>query len=212
MSLRSPGSTQKMGPSESELDPAALSVTGWFHALKNGDQHAAAQLWNRYFERVVKLAKHRLARDAAYDEEDLAASVFGALYKAAADGRYETLADRDELWALLLVLSQRKIIDRARRLTAKRRSGPQAGSSPPVPVEELYSQEQTPELSAAVKDECRHLLELLNDGTLQDIALLKLDGHTIPEIAGQLSLGERTISRKLLLIRKTWEEELGSPP
>lgn len=183
-------------------------MTGWFHALKDGDQGAAASLWDRYFERVVRLAKHRLIHDAAYDEEDLATSVLGALYNAAADGRYETLADRDELWALLLVLSQRKMIDRARRMNAQRRTSTQISGANQLPVESLASSEATPELSATVKDECQHLLQLLGDETLQDIALLKLDGHTIPEIAAQLSLGQRTVSRKLLLIRKAWEEEL----
>ncbi|MEP3479834.1 MAG: ECF-type sigma factor [Fuerstiella sp.] len=194
--------------SESESVDATQSVTGWFHALKSGDEAAAVGLWGRYFDRVVRLAKNRLTPDAGYDEEDLAVSVFGALYKAAEDGRYATLSDRNELWALLLVLSQRKMIDRTRRLTAQRRTGSQTGTAAAIPLETVASTEQTPDLSAAVKDECRHLLEVLGDQTLQDIALLKLDGHTIPEIAKQLSLGERTVSRKLLLIRKSWEEKL----
>ena len=197
-----------MNQSDPQQNSAELSVTGWFHALKDGDQHAAASLWDRYFERVVRLARRRLVTDAGYDEEDLATSVFATLYKVAAEGRYEALSDRDELWALLLVLSQRKMIARLRRQTTKRRSreNPDAGAQ--IPEEELISPTDSPDMSVAVEDECRHLLEQLEEPVLQNIALLKLDGHTIAEIAEQLDISIRTVSRKILLIRKCWEEEL----
>lgn len=184
------------------------SVTGWFRALRDGNDDAATQLWHRYFDRVVRLARTKLTPDAAYDEEDLALSVLGALYSAAKDGRYvDEVADRDELWALLLVLSKRKMIDRSRRKNAKRRLGvkPAAGGSVNTQIEDLRDSH---EASTAVEDECQHLLKLLGDSTLQDIALLKLDGQSIPQIAKELEIGMRTVSRKLLLIRKIWQEQL----
>lgn len=188
---------------------ADQSVTHWFHAIKTGDEHAANQIWERYFDRIIRLASSRLVPDAAYDEEDLAASVFGALFHAAQEGRYGDLADRDELWALLLVLARRKMINRARHAKAQRRnSTAQAGHQ--EELQELQGRDPLPDLSVAVEDECRHLINLLGDSLLQDVALRKLEGQTVPEIAAALGMGERTISRKLALIRKHWERRLDS--
>ena len=50
------------------------SVTLWIDALRCGDEEAARQLWRRYFESLVRLARPRLRSEArgAADEEDVA--------------------------------------------------------------------------------------------------------------------------------------------
>jgi len=53
--------------------------------------------------------------------------------------------------------------------------------------------------------ECRHLLDQLDDDVLRRIALLKLNGHTVDEIAEQLQVARSTIKRKLSRIRGQWE-------
>jgi hypothetical protein len=63
-------------------DPAETrdegSVTGWIDGLKLGDSRAAQALWDRYFERLVRLARSRLAicTGADENEEDAALSAF----------------------------------------------------------------------------------------------------------------------------------------
>ena len=37
---------------------------------------------------------------------------------------------------------------------------------------------------------------------------MKMDGHTVEEIAGHLGYVGRTIKRKMRLIRELWEQEL----
>jgi len=52
------------------------SVTGWLGRLVAGDPSAAQQLWQRYFHRLVGLARQKL-RDTprrVADEEDVALS------------------------------------------------------------------------------------------------------------------------------------------
>ena len=50
------------------------SVTRWLGGAKAGDEAAARELWRRYFETLVRLARARLRASprAAEDEEDVA--------------------------------------------------------------------------------------------------------------------------------------------
>jgi DNA invertase Pin-like site-specific DNA recombinase len=51
-------------------------------------------------------------------------------------------------------------------------------------------------------DEYQRLLDRLNDETLKRIAVLKMQGSTIDEIADELGCARRTVNRKLDLIWK----------
>src|SRR5262249_8084676 len=69
------------------------SVTHWIKQLRAGDPVAAQTLWERYFRRLVGLARQKLRalpRRAA-DEEDVALSAFDSFCKGAARGRYPHL-------------------------------------------------------------------------------------------------------------------------
>ena len=57
------------------------SVTQWIEDLKQGDEEAAARLWDRYFGKMVEAARKKLARHAlaVADEEDVALSAFDSL-------------------------------------------------------------------------------------------------------------------------------------
>ena len=57
------------------------SVTRWIGDLKAGGEGAAQQLWERYFDRLVRMARNKLKAKArrfavAEDEEDAALSAF----------------------------------------------------------------------------------------------------------------------------------------
>ena len=75
------------------------SVSCWIRELQGGNQAAAQQLWERYFQRLVRLAKqklsHRLRRHV--DEEDVALSAFKSFFRGIETGCYPQLADRDDL-------------------------------------------------------------------------------------------------------------------
>src|SRR5690349_15507876 len=86
------------------------SISRWLGQLRAGDPQAAAGLWQRYFERLVHVARGRLqgAPRRAADEEDVALSAFHSLCRGVAAGRFPGLLDRDGLWRLLVVLTARK--------------------------------------------------------------------------------------------------------
>src|SRR5262245_15997347 len=91
-------------------DGEGRSVTAWIASLKAGNAEAAEALWRRYFEALVRLARARLrgTSRAVADEEDAALSAFDSFCRGAACGRYPRLDDRDDLWRLLVVITERK--------------------------------------------------------------------------------------------------------
>ena len=112
------------------------SVTQWLSLLQGGDAAAAQRLWERYFHRLVGLARAKLQghpRRAA-DEEDVALSVFRCLCEGASRGRFPELEDRDDLWRLLVTLTERKAYNLARDERRLKRGGgarPQRGRAAP---------------------------------------------------------------------------------
>src|SRR5215212_3505935 len=108
------------------------SVTLWIGRLKAGEREATRHLWERYFHRLVGLARARL-RGAAWrvaDEEDVALSAFDSFIRGAEEGRFPRLDDRDDLWKLLLTITVRKAADlRQARGRLKRGGGRVRGES-----------------------------------------------------------------------------------
>ncbi len=182
---------------------AENSVTCWLDAVRSGEEEAAANLWDRYFNRLVRLARKRLTTDPGYDGEDLAVSVFKSLFRNLQDGRYE-LNDRDALWSLLVVFTMRKANDRWNRHSAQKRQRPGQDA---VDASEAQDRELTPDLAVMMADQCQHLLEKLDDNELIRVAVLKLEGHSNAEIGEALNCSVRSVGRMLNLIRRIWEAE-----
>src|SRR5438309_356545 len=80
------------------------SVTGWIEGIKVGDAQAAERLWERYFDRLVALARGRLRTKrglaAVADEEDAALSALDSFYERAGRDKFPQLCNRDDLWRL----------------------------------------------------------------------------------------------------------------
>ena len=53
-------------------------------------------------------------------------------------------------------------------------------------------------------------LGLLRDDRLRQIAIFRIEGFTVPEIAQDLHVSTRSIERKLQVIRETWSKELAT--
>jgi hypothetical protein len=53
----------------------------------------------------------------------------------------------------------------------------------------------------------RRLFGLLRNLGLEKVALLKMEGHSLGEIAARLGCVARTVQRQLRLIRHIWERE-----
>lgn len=197
--------------------PLEDSVTDWIHALKDGDQGAAQQLWQRFVDRLLKIARSQLgqAPRRMADEEDVVVSAFDDLCRGVQEGRFPNLYDRDDLWQILVMLTERKATSQRRReLAAKRGGGKVRGDSilhrigspgDGGDTEQQADTLATPELAIQIADELGELLEKLNDWMLVRIAVDKLHGYTNEEIADRLDMSLRSVERKLRLIRMIWE-------
>lgn len=73
---------------------------------------------------------------------------------------------------------------------------------------EFVEDSLTPEFIAAMNEQCEELMERLPDDKLRLVAHRKLEGYTNEEIAQELGVVQRTIERKLSLIRNTWMPDL----
>jgi RNA polymerase sigma factor (sigma-70 family) len=193
------------------------SVTEWIRELKTGDAEAARQLWDRYFRRLVALARARLERVAHQggdaDEEDAALSAFHSLCEGAARGRFDQLGDRDDLWKLLVVITTRKAIDMKQREGRKKRGGGRVLSEAaladdrddgPPALDQVFSEEPTPQFAAMIAEEFQKRLDSLDKDELRKIALMRLQGYGNEEIAQELGCALRTVARRLELIRELW--------
>jgi DNA-directed RNA polymerase specialized sigma24 family protein len=189
--------------------PADGSISRWLGPLQVGDPAAAEELWQRYFPRLVELARARLrsAPRRVADEEDVALSAFDSFCRAAGRGRFPQLQDRDGLWHLLVVITARKAARLQRDQMRKKRGG-----TSPSPTEEgldqILSREPTPEFAAQVAEECERLLKALDDPELEAVALGRMEGRTVEEIATDLGYATRSIKRKLQMIRDIWGREV----
>ena len=190
------------------------SVTLLIAELKEGDEDEAhRQLWDRYFRRLMALARAKIgsAPRVAGDEEDVVLSAFESFFRGVSEDRFPELNDRNNLWSLLAKITARKAINQRNWHLAKKRGG---GHGPAIPVGgdprdsrpalELVDSEVGPELLVAMQEECRRLMAALSDERLRKIARRKMEGYTNAEIAAELGVVERTVERKLGVIRAAW--------
>ncbi|OYP28989.1 ECF-type sigma factor [Rhodopirellula sp. MGV] len=194
------------------------SVTLMIERLKEGRSDAAAELWERYFDRLVALARNRLgnAERRVEDEEDVATTVFFVLCDGAKNGRFEKLKNRHDLWLLLVAITSNKAVDQVRRQTSKKRglglvrgdSVLSANSGSPGEFTEIISDAPSPELLALMDEQFQSLLDLLRDDLQRWIVKLRLAGHSNREISDKVNISLRSVERKLEVIRDTWSSVL----
>jgi DNA-directed RNA polymerase specialized sigma24 family protein len=189
-------------------------VTGAMKKLAEGQsqsrEEAARVIWEYSYVRLVKMARSMLrnAPRGAQDEEDIALSSLKSFCIAAGAGRFPELTSRDNLWRILHTITVRKANAVKANARSKRRDASRIAE---VDVDQLADSEPTPELAASLVDERAAMIQCLRDETLRKVAELHLDGFNGLEIASKLGVSDRTVQRKLELIRKAWEREFDLP-
>ena len=196
-------------------------VTEWLRALAGRDEVAAQRLWERYCRALMDLARDRFGtlRRPAYDEEDAALSAFHSFCRGVMAGRFPKLDDRQDLWSLLVTITARKVTARRRYETGAKRGGGEVKTLPLSPPARPGADDPaappdpapTPEMAAIFAEECERLLGALEEGKMRQIALLRLEGWTVEEIAARLGCTQRAVYLKLERIRERWERHGRGP-
>jgi RNA polymerase sigma factor (sigma-70 family) len=195
------------------------SVTQWIGGLRAAQESAATELWKHFYVRLIGLARKKLRASSkrVVDEEDVVLSAFETFFRRAKEGQFPRLADRDDLWQVLVAITERKAINQLRSEGRLKRGGgnvrgesvflreDMSGVTPSM--DQTVGHEPTPEFAAIVAEDFQRLLEALGDDELREIALLKLEGCSNLEIATKIERSVPTVERRLKLIRRKWREE-----
>lgn len=196
--------------------PEADAITAWIHRLAEKDPRAVEVVWAEYFGQLVTATRRKLGaiprREA--DEEDIALSAMESFVRGAAAGRFPQLADRDDLWKVLLTIASRKVYMLQRRHMAAKRGGgrvrgesvfqaPDGGDDREGIIAAL-GDSPSPELVTEACESLGELVRLLGDETAEQVVLLKLEGFENSEIAERLNCATRTVTRKLEMVKNKW--------
>jgi DNA-directed RNA polymerase specialized sigma24 family protein len=179
------------------------SISRWLLIVKASDDRAVVDaavraLWERYFDRLVRLARERqrTPRNGTREEEDVALSAIMSFCTRAAAGKFPRLDDRYDLWRILVTIASRKVA----RLRGRRRPT----RSDVDLLDQVVGREPSPELAAMVTEELGRLLAALPNDSYRTIASMKLEGFTNDEIAHRLGCCTKNVEYKLRNIRATW--------
>ena len=187
------------------------SVSRLIGDVRHGSDAAAAELWARFQPRLLQFAKSRLAREASKmaDEEDVVIMAFQSFLQRTSTGDFPDLSNREELWRLLVTITARKASNQVRDENCQKRKPKQIEGTNDIHLspESLVSSMPTPQFAASMNDQLNYLLDILGDGELRQILMLRLDGYTGQEIAEKLNRSLSTIERRLHLIREKWKSE-----
>jgi DNA-directed RNA polymerase specialized sigma24 family protein len=198
------------------------AVSKWVSQLKDGNPHAAEQLWDTYFLRMVKVARCKLhgTLSRMADEEDVALSAFKSFCRGTRDGRFKQLPEHEDPWPLLLALTTNKAIDLLRHERRAKRCGPgqqyvpamgpEKDATVDLALSQLIGKEPDPQAAFQSAEESQDILDRFSDTILRAIALWKMEGFTTEEIACKLGCTTRTVERKLQLIRRLWDRGAAS--
>lgn len=183
------------------------SVSLLIDQIKRGDDDATMELWARYYQQLVFLARRKLGDSPrrVMDEDDVAQTAFASFCRRAAEGKFPNLRDRDDLWRLLVCIAERKALNQRKHLGRKKNQAVtesilDANDSPQA-MADIQGPMPTPELAAIVAEQVTRLLEQLPDEVLRSIAIQKMEGFTNREIASSLQCSVSSIERKLRRIR-----------
>jgi DNA-directed RNA polymerase specialized sigma24 family protein len=193
------------------------SVSQWIVDVRAGGQEAAQRLYNRYLRRLAENVRKKMngASRRMSDEEDIAHAALTSLFMQIRRGSFPQMANRCDLWQVLIMLANRRLADLKRQqFSLKRGAGCEVGESALGEcgdasgdcraIEQVIGHEPPPEMVVELEDVCRRLLDQLDDPLLKRMAALKLEGYDQAEIAQRVGCARRSVQRKLRLIRKVW--------
>lgn len=184
-----------------------------FNRYREGDDQAASELYSRYVERLIALARTRLSRKMGrrVGPDDIVQSVFRSFFTKARDGQF-VFAETEDLWRLLSSITITKVLRQVQRNRRGKRSIDLEesvmlpGNGFQIPVEFVMAG-PSPTHALVLLDELEHIMADLKP-LYREVLEMRLRGDTTEEIALQSSRSERTVRRVLEHIKELLEDRL----
>ncbi len=187
-----------------------------------GDPKATQELFNRYFPGIADLAAPLIVRMGVrelIDGEDVANDVLFQIHRAAQAGKL-SITEAIDLDRVICSIVGKAVLKARETKRATKRGGhglKKRVHRHAVPVEgihlvaideladQLVDPAASPEDSAIASDETDQIYGILDDPAWPAIARLRLDGHTVAEIARQTGLAVSSVERRLSQARALYE-------
>jgi RNA polymerase sigma-70 factor (ECF subfamily) len=170
--------------------------------LRAGDPRAAEEVFHRFSESLIRLARDRLSTkiNGRVDAEDVVQSAYRSFFSTTREGDYSFERWR-EVWLLLVAITMNKLRDQVKRHQAEKRS---------VALEQHFgsedsllglqavnlTREPSPVEALTLVDEVQLLLRPLEPLERQMVEL-RLQGHELREIAAATKRSVPTVRRVL---------------
>jgi RNA polymerase sigma-70 factor, ECF subfamily len=180
-------------------DQTSHRITKFIAQLTASDRDSRVQaqraIFDEYWHQLCRLAEARLSPQIVRHTapEDVANSALKSFFNKS----NSKIADHNSLEGSLIAIVINKCCDVARKTNAAKRKG----------VEIIWDENLLTRMSAgATPEEVRIAEELIEalPATLNRVADLKFQGHSIDEIANHLGVSSKTIQRSLKRIREIW--------
>ncbi len=180
----------------------------------SGDEDAARQLFDRYADQLVVLARKRISQRLAsrIDPEDIVQSVFRTFFRRDREGKFH-LEEPDDVCKLLARITVHKTFRQIAYHKRKKRDAGQETAQSDDSQElllKLMGGEPTPEEATSFLDTLTNFLDKLAPEDRR-ILELRMEGYSNVEIADLLGISDRKIRRVMERVRAQAEKEgLGS--
>ena len=209
-----PGDSAKSSERDRDVTEPSVDdsdIAAWIDSLRNsdGDDAAAFELWRHCMPQMIERSRRRLPPNLrrAIDEEDIALSAFYSLCDGLHRGEFSELDGVMDLLRLVTCITDRKTKNHIKHATRlKRGGGTVRGESVFGTLNEQATARRnaSPDWIAEQLENYEARLNQLDDPALEAIAILRLEGYTVEEIARRIGCVPRTVERRLSLIRQIW--------
>ncbi len=193
-------------------EPGMGSVTHWIADLKkNEDTDAQRKIWERFVDRLVRFANRKLQHSTCrvVDADDIANMAFANFFQKSPED-FEQLVNRNDLWQILVVMAERRVIDQIRKESSRKHGGGRVvtesmiqdnGDERQSGLDGLAGNTIPPDFDLMLLEEAEGRLNSLPDEDLRQVAVERMQGLRNREIADKMSISLRSVERKVSEIR-----------
>ena len=183
-------------------------------------EEGAQAIWESYLPKLMRVIESKLRNSSKriIDSDDIAQNAMLSLFRGLKEHKFDSLENRDELWALLIIITARKVTrERRREMAEKRGRGTTRGESAFIVagriddcygINQVLDENQMPESASRVLKTYEELLPQISDQKTRNTAMLRMEGYTNPEIAEKMKCSVVRVEQRISKIRKVWKREL----